>query len=629
MSWKRPSKLVACAFSIVPGPKRQVLYRLTQLALLLIAFLPLLLILILSGHSRLTSDDFCHLTSGLEYGPWENVLFWRSNLNGKFSYYLLHGLVAPLDTRAPSVFVAIIIAALTFGFAWMIHAGRQLVARDSTPRAPMIVSAAALVAISIHELATPQSIFHYSTATTHTLPIAILSLMLAGACTAAPHIRSNRRLTVAAAVFAALAFVNAGMSEVFGVVQLALFTTLLPITYLIVLRDYRRICLILVSSGFVATVIALAVMPTAPGVTRRLAMFDRITTSPISSLADLVTVTLQHSQSFFLNPAFMAMTFISLFLLLRVQPPARSIPTRQPFQLAAPPLILCVIAQVLNLPIVLIHQSDSPVLFGRFSLSYSLVISVQIILLSGLAAVLLLRQRINFILRERPGCWVAIPLLTLGVALFLFGMSYFRGIHLRAATYIACSVVTLLFALLWQIHVYMSASGNKSNLFPAVTSVIAMLSVAALAAAFLNLFVGRRLYLYSLPFMSFAAAFAGFVYGASLAYAILQVDKTTPRSVHLSRVIQVGCAIFAAAIWFGMLADIATLIPQYEQFSRAWDERHQRILTSRDSGVRLAEPPKLPDEIPDIPGVLRGHDYWLSSCASYEVTALIKKRYQA
>ena len=609
--------------------KRYDLYRLTQLALLLIAFLPLLLILITGSHSRLTSDDFCHLTSGLEFGRWENVLFWRNNLNGKFSVHFLHGLAAPLDTRAPSVFVAIIIVALTLGFAWMIHAGRQLVERDCTPLARIIVLAAALVAVSIHELATPQSIYQYTTASAHTLPIAILTLTLAGACTAVPHIHSNRRLTVAAAVFAVLAWVNAGMSEVFGVVQLALFTTLLPTIYLIVLRDYRRICLVLVSSGLVATVIALAVMATAPGVAKRLAMFDRITISPINSPADLVTVTLQHSQSFFLNPAFIAMTFISLLLLLKVQPSAQSSSTRQPFQLAAPPLFLCVIVQVLSVPIVLNHQSDSPLLLGRFSLAYSLVIGVQIILLSGLAAVFLVRQRINLILRERPVRWVAIPLVTLGVALFLFGMSSFRSIHWRGATYIACSVFSLLFALLWQIHIHMSASGNKSKLLPAVTSVIAVLSIAALALVFQNLVVGRRLYLYSLPFMSFAAACSGFVYGAALAYAISQVDKITPRSVHLSRALQVGSAIVAAAIWLGMLVDIANLIPQYEQYSRAWDERHQLMLTSRDSGVRLTEPPPLSDEIPEIPGVLTGNDYWLSSCASDELTALIKKRYQA
>ncbi|MCE2473031.1 MAG: hypothetical protein J4G18_14300, partial [Anaerolineae bacterium] len=334
-------------------------------------------------------DDFCHLISGQEYGPWGNLLYWRNSLNGSFSFYFLHGLTAPLDTQAASVIVIVIIVAWTIGLAWWINAGHQLFGRYRPPLATVIVVAAAMVWLSVHGLITPLSIYSYSSATRHTLPIVILSIAMAAGCAFAPRIQSIRRLALACAIFALVVFVNAGMSEVFAAEQLPLFTILLPAVYAMTPPESRRNCLLLCRSGWVATLAGLLVMATAPGVAIRLAGSDSSLNSPQASPANLFPNTLEHLQSFFidteLNTAFIGMLVITLAIMVTVRRSTQPKSIGEPFQLAAPPLLLCLIAQLLLVPLVWTNQSDNPLVFGRFNPAHLVAVCTQLLLLTSLS----------------------------------------------------------------------------------------------------------------------------------------------------------------------------------------------------------------------------------------------------
>ncbi len=608
-------------------------HRAAWAVVLVLALLPLMLIVILGSHGRLMGDDFCHLISGLEYGPWGNALYWRNSLNGSFSFYFLHGLTAPLDTQAAGVIVAIIVLAWTFGLAWMILACHQLFRRDRPPLIRTVMMAAALVWLAVHGLATPLSIYFYSAATRHTLPVAIFVVALAACCEYIPRVQSVRRLVAACAIFALVAFVNTGMSEVLGAVQLALLTILLPAVYTMIPREFRRNSLAFVISGLAATVAALLIMATAPGVAKRLAMFGIDTDSPLRVRADLFPKVLEHIQSFLidreLNTAFIGMLAICLFLMLTVQRSAQTSPVRKPFQLALPPLLLCLLVQLLLLPLVWIHQSDDQFVFAPPPPAY-MVVGANISILASLAAIHLGRQRINALLLNRPENWAAIPALTLGVVITLFGLSQLQGINWRAATYVSCSIYTLLFALLWQFHFHFQASGKKSRFFAAVLWAFTVTGVSALALVVLNQAIGDRQFTYNLSFISFAFAFSGFICGISLAYAINQVNATAAPAIRPTLALMYGSAIVATAIWFSILLGNAENVPQFERFSRAWDERHQLILAKRKGGERLATPPRLAKDILKIPGDFRDkYDYWQSNCASDEITGLIKDRYRA
>ena len=473
-----------------------------ELLALALALAPLALIIYLGGQGRPISDDFCHLVSGQEYGPWGNVLFWRDSLNGSYSYYFMHGLAAPLDIGAPGAFVIIIIAALLFGFVWLLDAGRRLASREGPPLAQAITLAAALVAFSIDALLSPLPIYHYSAAARHTLPISILLIVLAAGCEAILRIQTWRGLAIAGACLALLAFVNAGMAESFAILQLALLASLLPCAYTMLRAKARRYSIALILSGCAATVLALAVMSTAPGVARRLASFgDKYDLSPRSA-AELLPEIFNHMQSIVFNAqlsaAFIGMLALSLFLSLSVRRPAPTRPNPLSWRLGAPLLLLCVLA-VSALALVSAHELT----FGK--------------------------------LRH-----------------------------------------------------------------------------------------------YSLPFLSFAFAFSGTICGTALASAINQAKAASPATKSV-RAIMVGSAIVAVAIWSGLMQRNAQRVPSFEEFSRAWDERHQLILAKRDGGERLESLPRLNADHEKLSGYFTGgrEDYWKASCASEEITALLERKYRA
>lgn len=85
------------------------------------AFLPLAVFAYLGTFSRLIWDDYCVLGTGLALGPWENMLQWRASWNGSYSYYLLHGLIAPVDLVAVRLFPALIMLLWLVGLALLAY----------------------------------------------------------------------------------------------------------------------------------------------------------------------------------------------------------------------------------------------------------------------------------------------------------------------------------------------------------------------------------------------------------------------------------------------------------------------------------------------------------------------------
>ena len=281
-------------------------------------------------------------------------MYWRNSYNGSYSYYFLHGLTAPLDTLVSGVFVVIINVAWLFGLVWLIVAGCRLFGWERPPLAQVIIVAAALVWLSINGLLTPLSIYFYSGASRHTLPIVTLVISLAACCEFVPRVQSLRRLAVACVIFAMVAFVNAGMSEVFATLQLVFLTTLYPAVYMMIPQEAKRKSFALIISGWAATVTGLLVMITAPGVARRLAVFGPSAGLPLRSPVELLPKILEHIQSLFidtkLNTGFIGMLALAFFLMLAFKRPAQTSPIRKPFQFAVPPVLLCFLAQLLLLP---------------------------------------------------------------------------------------------------------------------------------------------------------------------------------------------------------------------------------------------------------------------------------------
>ncbi len=598
-----------------------------------LTLLPLLLYVVLGSHSRLVGDDFCFLTSGQEYGPIGSVQFWRNTLNGSFSFYFLHGLSAPLDTQTPGVFVAIIIVAWTFGLTWLIRAGFQLFGADRPPLATSFVAASALVCYSIHGLVTPGSLYIYAISPRYTLPIAILTIALAAASEVVPRTRSTGKFAAACLMFALVAFLNAGLAETYGVVQLALLTTMLPAIYTLVPRERRQQCLAFGISGCAATLAALSVMATAPGVARRLEWMGRTQLpNPAEDILKIIVNLVPNYIDEGQVTGFIGALALALCLMLTIKSQDRYAPIRKPFQLAFPPLLLCLLAQALLLPLVWTNQSDNPLVFGRFSPAYMVVVGAQVFLLLSLAATLLARKRINSLLRNRPDYWAVIPVLTLGAVYLLAGLNLFRSINWRAASFVAGSIYSLLFALLWQFHIHLQANRIKNRFVAGAAGVMLVMSSGAMTLVMLTQVIGGEFYNpdYNLSFIPFAFTFSGFICGITLANMIKRVLDPSLLSTRLTRLLGIGSALVAILIWSGILLGNIRNVPDFERFSRAWDDRHQLILAKRAAGERLEAVPQLAEDF-----FIFGDDpyymsiYWTSSCASDEVSRLIEARYRA
>ena len=608
-------------------------HRVVALLGMFLALLPLTLFIYLGSHSRLKADDFCHLTAGLEYGPWDNVLFWRDSLNGSYSWYFLHGLAAPLDELAPSAFVVIIIAALLIGLVWLMDAGRRLAGLQSPTRAQVIVLGATLAALSINALLNPLPIYWFSASARHTLPIAVLLIALAAGCELIPRIQSLRWLAAACALFTLLAFANAGIAETFVVLQLALLMSLLPIAYIMPGKNARRNGLAFIIAGCLATGASLLVMMTAPGFARRLDMIEGRYKLPPRSLAELLPEYLEHIQFFLMDTkmsaAFVGMLALCLFLILAVQRPGKTPPIPKPFHLAAPPLLFGALAQLLLLPLLWSQQSDNPNLFARPA--FTVIIGIQMLLPLCLAAIILARRRINAILLNKREYWALIPALTLAVVFLLFSLIQYPGIDWRAALIFTYSIHLLLLVLLWQLHSHLKTTG-KARFFIALALIFLVICASVLALVVVNeTLLGKRK-LYTLPFVPFGFSLAGFISGIALAFGINQANASSP-AIRPLRAIQIGSAIIVIAIWFSMMQENAQSIPRFENFARTWDERHQIILARRDEGERLETTP-LQSEMEKY-SILAGYfagapsDYWHSACGSDEITALLERRYRA
>ncbi len=597
-----------------------------------LALISLILVLYLGSHSRIKGDDFCHLSSGLEYGPWGNLLYWRNSFNGSYSYYFLHGLTAPLDTLAPLAFVAINIVAWLFGLAWLIVAGRRFLGGESLPLAPVTLVAAALLWFTIYGLVTQHSIYFYSAATRHTLPIAALLIALAACCEFLARLHSTRGFALGCLIFALFAFVNAGMAEVFAVLQLALFTALLAAAYMMIPQAVQRKCYAIIISGWAANCLALITMLSAPGVARRLASFKSWTSMPQRSYADMLHQSLEHIQSLFidaeLNAGFFGMFFFGVFMTLAFRSPhlAPPLPSRRSFQLAALPLWLGFLGQLLLALVLWSGLSANPLAQDRLSPVVAVAVGVNALLLLNLGASIVARRELNAYLLDKPSHWAAMPILTLGMIVLLFGLAQLDSIAPQAATIILVNKSLLIFILLWQFNINRSGTRKAKTIAPAVWGFLVMCMSAAVVVGVGEVIRGR-VYLYTLSFLPFASAFTGFLWGLALASAIHQIHAATP-ATRATRLLMSGSAGVAIAIWVASLAGYAGNIPQFEQYSQAWDERHELILARRDSGVFLSKVPEL-TVMPDILDYSRELDYWQASCASDDITAFLEERYRA
>ena len=422
----------------------------------LLALLPPGVLAYLGSHSRLLSDDYCHIAWGAQYGILGGLKYMRNTWNGSYSNYFVQFLFESNGEVAPAAFALLTIAIGLIGLTWLTLIALERM-RVEEHRLPLALTVAGLlVASAINGFHSAQSQYWMSANVAYALPVALLILIIAVGIQVA--LRPGLPIGAGAGLVAAICLFNAGFSPMYLVFQgAALSVLLLGVT--LFLRDvYRRRCFILLGVGWLSTAAAALILVSAPGFWERLGshIYAELNVGPpIRDLPPLLLRTFEilfdqvsHQPAF---TGFALMLSLTLCMTLSVYRPRRASGPLRPVALAKRPLWAGLIAQLLFLPILWAHTSDAALFLGRFSAAYFVVICLNIAQIGAFALLLAARKRIEDLLRGNDSIWRAYLAAVLLAAALLFAIDQVRSIHYTAAAFLLSSAFALLCLLLWQL----------------------------------------------------------------------------------------------------------------------------------------------------------------------------------
>lgn len=556
----------------------------------LLALLPPAAMAYLGSHSRLLSDDYCHLAWGAQRGVLGGLQYVRDTWNGSYSNYFAQFLFVSNREAAPAVFAMLTIVIWLAGLAWLTLIALEHL-RVDRHRLPLALAVSGLlVAAAINGFQSMQSHYWMSANVAYAMPVAMLVLIVAIGLHLA--LRPSRRISAAAGFAAAVSLFNAGFAPMFLVFQASVLSALMLGAFFFLRDTIRRRCLTLLGAGWLSTAAAALIIITAPGFWRRLGSSkypDLNLGPPVRALPELIQRSLEmmfeqagHQPAF---TGFALMLSLVLCLTLSLYRPQR-VPVRlRPAALASRPLWAGLVAQLLCLPILWAHISDAPQILGRFSVAFFFVICLNLAQILVLALLLAFSGQADQILRESESTWRAYISAILLAALMLFAVDQARSIHYKAAAYLLCSAIAWLFLLLRQLAD--RRPDREARLWR-------RLPLFALGAALLSYLALIGFSLFALGFLSerilAGAAFlqvgCGAIWGLGLGLLLRRGGAARDP-------FRLGAAGLAIILAVGIVMGQGQRLPELTVFAAEWDARHDEIIRQRDSGLDAIVVPEL------------------------------------
>ena len=563
-------------------------YAWSALAILGLALLALLAFM--GAQSRLMGDDYVHFVIGRSLGPWETLQSWRESWNGSYSYYFLHGLIAPFAEVAPKITPAIIILLLTAGSYSLVHRGLGQLSLERYRTRMALALTACIAGVGIHAQVSPMSFYYFSASVRYLLPVALLVNFVAASlhCFA---LHSRMQLACATLAGTLLCFVIAGFSEIYLVFQFAFLLVAIAAAYLTLKGRKRRNALVIFGGGWSATLASLAVQISAPGVSIRRDNIREIVGEWDSTMASLVTRSIGETLALAFDAesfaAFLLMFCLGLFtMLVSVRPPETSTEAN-PNRASRHILYLGFLTQLAATPLIYSHTSDNPWLFGRYSPSYVTILAIHALFLSILALLLAAPDRFRLELARYRGGGAAPLLLTLLLVLALFALTQFRAIHWRALAYLVVSCSMLLIMITWRLLQLSSQRSVVVFLFCIVLASVLPTAAAIAPQLYTNLKVIPR----TLTMWPFVVMFLGGVWGTLIGWQVRLGQGARHASGAAFTALRAFSysAVLSLALLF--IARNLQLAPSFAAVARGWDARQQYITEQREAGrqqVRIA-----------------------------------------
>lgn len=539
---------------------------------------------------RLVGDDFGYLGAALELGTWEAMRDERARWSGDYTNFLIYGLLAPFGARAPALISNVFIATGLVGFSTLIARVPTYFCLGAHRRLAAFALASLILVAFIFGAYTPITFYWFTGCVEYSMPVVVLSVCLALGAATAKWARSGLRLSLAAIAFAAAGFMVAGFSEMYLVFQ-AVCLTALGIYALVFARGQeRRVYVVIIAAALAGTAASLALQMSAPGIQYRLSLTEywHRTVERVRDLPSLIVGTADLMQRYLTDHnavsvfKLLAAAGLALTLTLTQPAPRRSRATQKP---AAPwPFVVMLIVQLAFIPYLWSHSSDSRVLFGRFSYSYMLTISLNIVMICAAIVMSWRPKRLrNFLNTPRGQLIYSISVLLIVGG--LFALPEIRSIVDRASLHSWVTSCLLAGILLWQLAFcfadpedWRSKRMGWLALFSAVLT-IAILAIMLAVALRMQGFV----YDYTFTPVVFPFAFTGLLWGAAVGALIRRQLSAENAATAL-----LGCAsllslLVAAAISWNIFTAQTKLTDDLKEDARIWDATYQEILMLRDT----------------------------------------------
>jgi len=559
--------------------------------LVALALIPSLLFAYSGQFSRMIADDYCRIEAGLANGPWQNVAHWRSIWTGSYTNYFLHGVFAPLDLQITRMLPAATSLLWLIGLFWLLWRVFGFGGWRRHRLSAALICASLLLATMIDAFYSKQTFFHYTAHLSYASPIVLFTIYLAAILEAICRLRARRSWALAAVASLVFCFLNAGFAEMYLVAQGTALFVFLVAAYLLAEYPHRRPTLLLLSAGMFGTATSAVVMLTAPGVMLRAADSHSLV-MPVRDLPELLDLSMARAVEYLTDAnAFAGFALVFALGMAAAQIACR--PSRadtRPLRAGVPsaPLYAGLAIQLLFVPFLWSHASDSPQFFGRFSLPYMAVVILNLALIIGYGALLWWRNRLNQQLSENQKRLAPIAGLALTVAFALFMATQLRSVHIRAEFFLYVSALVILANISVQLSRGLPQSVAKrwrEVIIVCLGAALMSSFVLALIAFYAVGFVGAR---YMGPVAVFQIS-AGFAWGALVGSALGCVLRAAgPRSA-IVLAFRLAPLLVVLMIGIGIVAAQIRWIPDLQFFADGWDERHQYILEQRDSGQRQIE----------------------------------------
>ena len=562
-------------------------------SLTVLAFLPLALFVYLGQFSRFISDDYRNIAAGIEMGAWGGMLHWLNNWLASYTSSFVMSLLAPLDTWAPRIMPALFSAIWLAGLVWLVYQGLQALQVQQSRLMPSIAVGAMALAAIINAFYSPQSFYWFTSINRYGVGIALFTLFAGLAIWAGGPARSKREMRWAVLGSALICFLSVGISEMHGVAQLVFLSLCCLFILFVWPKTSRGGYLTAFGAGWLVAVCGLLIQLSLPSVALRSQANLDIHGAPLRELPLLMSETLRDTSRFLGNAeaydGYLLMLALGLLLMLHFRSRGGVVNLRST-GVATSSLLIGLLVQLLLIPYIWSRISDAPVIIGRYSRTYLLVIASNAALFAVFAGLLWQRERINRCLRQKNSSTI-LTCYALGYLLcttLLVVIMHFSHVEVRARIYFVVSVLVALAILLRQtINLYQEGPAlrlARLALFMPASALICLVALVSVAL-FGQGFVPTRI----LEPIAALLVLSGLVCGAFLGYALADnppANYTGRAALALQKIV---CAALLLVVTSSILIGHVSLVPELRIYARARDERHQEIIVKRDSGQTVIE----------------------------------------